>query len=86
MSQALLLAEELRNTNQHWRVITNTAGGGFKSQFKKADKSGAEFALILGEDEVRQGMIGVKNLRSHEEQATIPQQELSKYLQDCLGR
>ncbi|MCC5015971.1 MULTISPECIES: histidine--tRNA ligase [unclassified Legionella] len=86
MSQALLLAEELRNTNPNWQVITNTAGGGFKSQFKKADKSGAEFALILGEDEVRQGVIGVKNLRSHEEQATIPQRELSKYLQDCLGR
>lgn len=86
MSQALLLAEELRNTNQNWQVITNTAGGGFKSQFKKADKSGAAVALILGEDELRQGMVSVKNLRSHEEQATIPQRELSKYLQDCLGR
>ncbi|KTC86723.1 histidine--tRNA ligase [Legionella brunensis] len=84
MQQALSLAEVLRDVNSDWEIITNTVGGGFKSQFKKADKSGAEFALILGEDEVKTNMIGIKNLRKQEEQVTIPQQELVKYLQDSL--
>lgn len=86
MEQALLLAEMLRDKNPKWQMITNTVGGSFKSQFKKADKSGAEFALILGEDEVRADKISVKNLRNHEEQVSIPQQELNSYLQDYLKR
>lgn len=84
MREALVLAEKLRDANQDWLVITNTVGGGFKSQFRKADKSGAEFALILGEDEITQGTIGVKNLRKQEEQVTIPRQELISYLQGEL--
>jgi histidyl-tRNA synthetase len=79
MQEALCLAEQLRNSNPNWQIITNTAGGGFKSQFKKADKSGAEFALILGEDELAQQQVSVKNLHNHE-QAIIPQRELLSYL------
>lgn len=82
LQEALLLAETLRSNNQGWQVNTNTAGGGFKSQFKKADKSGADFALILGEDELAQKTVSVKNLRNYEEQITIPQTELNQYLQD----
>lgn len=81
MQDALILAEEIRTNNQNWQVITNTAGGAFKSQFKKADKSGADFALILGEDEIASKEVGIKNLRNYEEQITIPQRELTKYLQ-----
>lgn len=84
MREALVLAEKLRDANQDWLVITNTVGGGFKSQFRKADKSGAEFALILGEDEIARGTIGIKNLRKQEEQVTIPRQELIGYLQGEL--
>jgi histidyl-tRNA synthetase len=79
IQEALALAEHLRNLNPNWRIITNTAGGGFKSQFKKADKSGAEFALILGEDEIVHNQVSVKNLRNHE-QVIIPQRELPSYL------
>ncbi|WP_231950247.1 histidine--tRNA ligase [Legionella lansingensis] len=86
MQQALVLAEMLRDENSNWQIITNTVGGSFKSQFKKADKSGADFALIIGEDEARTNKIGVKNLRRHEEQVTILQQDLLKYLQDYLQR
>ncbi|CEK10630.1 histidine--tRNA ligase [Legionella hackeliae] len=86
MQQALAIAEMLRNVSADWEVITNTAGGGFKSQFKKADKSGAEFALILGEDEAKSHTIGIKNLRKEAEQVTIPQQELAKYIQSSLER
>ncbi|WED44379.1 histidine--tRNA ligase [Legionella cardiaca] len=86
MQQALLLAEVLRDANIDWEILVNTAGGGFKSQFKKADKSNAEFALILGEDEISTNKIGIKNLRKQEEQVTIPQQELVQFLQNSLGR
>ena len=41
----------------------NLGGGSFKTQFKRADKSGAEFALVLGDDEVARGVIAVKALR-----------------------
>jgi len=85
MRKALIIAEELRDLKPDWRVITNTVGGGFKSQFKKADKSGADFAIIFGEDELRNNQVSVKNLRSHAEQLIMPQQQLNQYLQDYLG-
>ncbi len=82
---ALVLAELLRNDENHWQVIVHTAGGSFKSQFKKADKSGARLALILGVDEMRDQMISIKDLRQPEEQATIPQHALSHYIKAYLG-
>lgn len=85
MQQALIIAEELRNKAPGWHVITNTAGGGFKSQFKKADKSGADLALIIGEDELRNDQVSIKSLRTQVDQVTIPRQQLSKYLQDYPG-
>ncbi|VEG90310.1 histidine--tRNA ligase [Legionella spiritensis] len=83
---ALGLAEQLRDFRSDWSVITNTAGGGFKSQFKKADKSGADLAIILGEDEMKNEQVSVKNLRNHEEQFTMPQQDLAIRINDYLGR
>ena len=63
LREALIMAEELRDTTNTWRVITNTSGGGYKSQFKKADKSGAELALIIGENELRNKQVSFKSLR-----------------------
>ncbi|MDP6198533.1 MAG: histidine--tRNA ligase, partial [Porticoccaceae bacterium] len=57
---ALVLAEMLRNDCPQIRLQTHCGGGSFKSQIKKADKSGATIALILGEDEVASNTIGVK--------------------------
>ena len=85
MQQALIIAEELRDNAPAWQVMTNTAGGGFKSQFKKADKSGADLALIIGEDELKNDHVSIKSLRRQEDQVTIPRQQLSKYLQDYPG-
>lgn len=84
LAQALLLAEDLRSADARYQVITNTAGGGFKSQFKKADKSGADYALIIGENEYQEQMISIKNLRNSEEQITIPQTQLRQYINDHL--
>lgn len=84
LQQALVLAETLRNAEHQWNIIVHTSGGSFKSQFKKADKSGARFALILGSDEVSQRQVGIKDLRHSEEQKTIPQHELTQYIKSQL--
>lgn len=57
---ALTLAEQLRSAIPGIRLLVNAGAGSFKSQFKKADKSGARFALILGEDEVANRVVGFK--------------------------
>jgi len=53
------------------KVELNLDGGSFKSQLKRADKSGAEYALIMGEDEIANGKIGMKPLRSKDDQSSI---------------
>lgn len=84
LQRIMILAEAFRNAHS-WKVVVNTAGGSFKSQFKKADKSGARLAVILGEDEMHNQMVTVKDLRGGGVQKTIPQHELSQYLQSLLG-
>lgn len=84
LQQALVLAESLRDDEYHWKVVVNTVGGSIKSQFKKADKSGARLALILGVDEVLQQTISIKDLRQSAEQITIPQHELNHYINTYL--
>ena len=80
--RAFALAEELRDEVRGLRVETNLGGGSFKSQMKRADKSGASMALILGEQELREERIGLKPLRSEEEQESIPLARLAGVLQD----
>lgn len=83
--EGLALAESIRNAFPSMKVIINTAGGGFKSQFKKADKSGARLALILGEDEIAHQRVGIKDLRKEVEQITVNQNDINHFLQDYLG-
>jgi histidyl-tRNA synthetase len=63
----LVMAETIRTAYPTVEIITNTAGGSFKSQFKKADKSGARLALILGEDEIANQRVSIKDLRKEAE-------------------
>ena len=79
LQQSLVLAEQLRQAFPEKQVLVNLSGGGFKSQFKKADRSNAWFALILGEDELANQQISIKNLRSTHEQVTIHQSQLIEY-------
>jgi histidyl-tRNA synthetase len=81
----LALAERLRDAVAQLRVLAHCGGGSFKSQFKRADRSGAEFALILGEDEMRNRQIGVKSLRREAEQLTLDQAEIIPYLKSVVG-
>jgi histidyl-tRNA synthetase len=61
---ALKLAETLRDAWPRLRLQYNLSGGNFKTQFKRADKSGAHFALVLGEDELARGVVAIKDLRA----------------------
>lgn len=80
--KGLILAESIRNYDSEIEIITNTSGGSFKSQFKKADKSGARLALILGDDEIVNDSVSIKDLRIEAEQTTIEQQNINQFLKD----
>jgi histidyl-tRNA synthetase len=68
----LRLAERLRDSLPGLRVETNCGGGSFKSQLKRADRSGARLAVILGDDEVARGVATIKPLREAGEQRQVP--------------
>jgi histidyl-tRNA synthetase len=78
MLDALTVAETLREAG--CSVLTNTVGGSFKSQFKKADKSGASIALIIGEAEHASASVGVKWLREDKPQTTCLRKEVLEVL------
>ncbi|MEH6671076.1 histidine--tRNA ligase [Halopseudomonas sp.] len=78
------LAEQLRDALPGLRLVVHCGGGSFKSQFKKADKSGALFALILGEDEAAAQQIGIKPLRTEGQQENIAWQALPARLEQLL--
>jgi len=77
----LALAERLRDAGPALRLRMNCGGGGFKAQFRRADHSGARFALILGEDEVNAGTVAIKPLReAQSQQMTLPQDQVAAWL------
>jgi len=80
--KGLLLAERLRDECPGLSVLSNCGGGSFKSQMKKADKSGAVIAVILGENEIAENTVTVKFLREQKQQQTINQNDLSKFLKN----
>jgi len=83
-SDGLKLAEMLRQQIPHLRVLTNLGGGSFKSQFKRADRSGALLALILGEEELQQAAVSIKQLRVDAAQERVPLDVLVRWLSDWL--
>jgi histidyl-tRNA synthetase len=83
-SQALLLAERLRNETD-LRIQLHCGGGNFKSQMKKADRSGARVALILGDDEVERQVATLKPLRSDAEQKQIAWSQLAAELTNIIN-
>ncbi|WP_372982543.1 histidine--tRNA ligase [Marinobacter sediminum] len=84
LASALALAEELRAELPNAVVVSHCGGGSFKSQMKKADKSGARYAIILGENEVANGRVGLKPLRSDELQQDLARDELASSLAVAL--
>ena len=78
--QAMKLAETLRDELPGQGIILHCGDGSLKSQFKKADKTGAQFALVIGEQEVEREEVGVKYLRERRDQLQCPQNELASLL------
>ena len=82
---ASIMAETIRDENQNYTVEVNMDGGSFKQQFRRADKSGAELAIIVGEQEIEQGTVSLKPLKSDGEQKTVKQEELIGQLDEFFG-
>ncbi len=79
---AFRAAEMLRDTG--CRVVTHMGGGSFKSQFKRADASGAQLALIVGDDEAAKNEVTIKPLRVEAEQQRVPLDEMADRVGDWL--
>ena len=77
------LAEQLRESVQGLRLMTHFGGGNFKKQFKRADKVGATIALVLGENEVAEQTIVVKDLAGGEQQ-TMLQADVAAHLANII--
>lgn len=84
-SVGFALTEKLRYEVPGLAIETNCGGGSFKSQLKRADKSGARYALIIGDSEVEQQSVTVKNLRAEEPQAIILWDQLAGELRRRLN-
>ena len=81
----LIWSEQLRDALPQLKLQLNCGGGSFKSQFKKADKSGAAFAIIIGDDEALQAQVALKPLRTENEQTTVNFEQLLATLQEWLN-
>ena len=85
IERGILLAEQLRDQLSELRILSHCGGGSLKSQFKKADKSGAQLALILGEDELERNQVTIKFLRTDDSQIAINWAEISNFLKSTLS-
>ncbi|RLV59930.1 histidine--tRNA ligase [Parashewanella curva] len=81
---AVQIAENLRESLPSLRVMSHCGGGNFKKQMKRADKSGAQFALIIGENELANNEVGVKDLRGGNEQQMVARDELAAFLRERI--
>ena len=79
------LAERLRAAWPALRLELNLGGGSFKTQFKRADRSGARFALVLGDDEVSRGVVALKALREERAQEEWPLADIDERVGTLLG-
>lgn len=83
-SSGLALAEALRDQLPGLRLLTHAGGGSFRSQFKRADRSGAELALVLGEEELAADRVVIKRLRDDLPQEAVSRSRLADWLDDWL--
>ncbi|KAF3984114.1 MAG: histidine--tRNA ligase [Methylococcales symbiont of Hymedesmia sp. n. MRB-2018] len=82
--EGLRLAEKIRNEVNGIKLQVNCAAGSFKSQFKKADKSGAAYAIVLAEDEMARAEVSIKPLRSNDEQINVSIETAIQFLKESI--
>jgi histidyl-tRNA synthetase len=76
------VAEALRDRGL--AVVLHAGGGNFKSQLKRADGSGARYALVIGDDEVAAGTVAIKALRAGGKQSAVPADQIAPRLAELL--
>ncbi len=81
----LHLAERLRDARPDLKLQLNLGGGSIKTQFKRADKSGAQFAIVLGDDELARGVVAIKHLRGEVAQEECAIERINERLGALLG-
>jgi len=84
-TRGMALAERLRDELPGLGIETNCGGGSIKSQMKRADRSGARFVLILGDEEIARDVVAVKPLRGNSEQREVPLAALTIEIGRLLG-
>ncbi|WPE18588.1 histidine--tRNA ligase [Candidatus Thioglobus autotrophicus] len=80
--QSMQIAGTLHESMANVIIYNDISLGSFKSQFKKADKANADFALILGEEELNNNQVSIKPLKSQEQQVALSLDEAIKYFKD----
>ncbi len=85
VQHGMVFAEELRTRLPDLRLQTNCGNGSFKSQFKRADRSGANIALVMGDDEAAAGTVILKSLRQETDQETLSQQHVAARVKEIIG-
>lgn len=83
--RGLVFADELRASVNGLRLQVNCGGGSFKSQFRRADRSGARFALVMGDDEAAAGTVALKHLREEREQDVLQQAEVAAHIAGLIN-
>ncbi len=84
-AEAVRLVESLRAERPRLRVELNLGGGNFKAQFRRADKSGAPLAIIIGDDEFARGVVAMKPLRQDSGQSECPIVQLAAGVDAALA-
>lgn len=82
--EAIKIAQELRSALPSLKVMSHCGGGNFKKQMKRADKSGALVALVIGDEELAEGVVTVKPLRNNDEQQRIARNALAAFLAELI--
>jgi histidyl-tRNA synthetase len=82
---ALPIVERLRGERPQLRFELNLGGGNFKAQFRRADRSGARLALIIGDDELARGALAMKPLRAESGQSECPIDSLAAGVDAALA-
>jgi histidyl-tRNA synthetase len=82
--EALKIAEQLRDALPRYRFEVNLGGGNFKAQFRRADRSGAALAVIVGDDELARGVVALKPLRQESGQSECAIVELPARVEAAL--
>lgn len=83
--QAPIIASTLRRDVPGLRVMVHAGAGNFKKQLKRADKSDALVAIIIGEDELEQGVVTIKYLRERKEQVTLELEQAKTLLAELIN-